>query len=262
MKMGKIVCAGIILGTLCWAQTASTSQINGTVQDASGSAVPGAEIKITQIDTGASRTVNSGTDGSYIIPSLPVGPYTLEVTKPGFAKYEQRGIVLQVASNPTIPVTLKVGDISEHVEVEANASLVETQSTGVGSVIDSQRVVDLPLVGRQVSDLILLSGGAVNAGTTGTAATGPVYPNTTSYNIAGGLPGGNTYTLDGSFHNDVYANASFPLPFPDALQEFKVETSSVPAQYGYHSGQPSAPSRSQAPMSGMARCLNFCATTI
>ena len=63
-----------------------------------------------------------------------------------------------------------------------------------------------------------------------------MYPNTTSYNIAGGLAGGNTYTLDGAFHNDVYANASFPLPFPDALQEFKVETSAVPAQYGYHSG--------------------------
>jgi len=236
MKVGRVVFAAVVLGVLGWAQTASTSQINGTVQDASGAAVPGADIMITQTDTGATRTVSSGTDGSYIIPSLPVGPYSLEVTKPGFAKYEQRGIVLQVASNPTIPVTLKVGDISEHVEVEANASLVETQSTGVGSVIDSQRVVDLPLVGRQVSDLILLSGGAVNAGTTGTAATGPVYPNTTSYNIAGGLPGGNTYTLDGSFHNDVYANASFPLPFPDALQEFKVETSSVPAQYGYHSG--------------------------
>jgi len=206
------------------------------VQDASGAAVPGAEIKITQSNTGATRTVTSGADGSYVIPSLPVGPYLLEVTKAGFANYKQTGIVLQVATNPTIPITLKVGDVSEHVQVEANASLVETQSTGVGSVIDSQRVVDLPLVGRQVSDLILLSGGAVNAGTTGTAATGPVYPNTTSYNIAGGLPGGNTYTLDGAFHNDVYANASFPLPFPDALQEFKVETSSVPAQYGYHSG--------------------------
>src|ERR1700680_3791582 len=220
---------------LGWAQAVSTSQISGTVQDSSGLAVPGAEVKVTQTDTGAIRAVVSGPDGAYVIPSLPVGPYSLEVTKEGFTRYVQTGIWLQVATNPAIPVTLKVGAVSERIQVEANAAMVETQSTGVGQVIDSQRVLDLPLVGRQVTDLVVLSGAAFNAGTAPAGNRG-VYPNVSSFSVAGGLAAGNIYTLDGGFYSDVTAGASLPLPYPDALQEFKVETSSLPAQYGYHSG--------------------------
>jgi len=233
--IARIAFLGVSLGTLGWTQAISTSLISGTVTDASGLAVPGAQVKAIQTDTGAIRTVTTGADGSYVLPTLPVGPYSLEVTKEGFATYVQTGIVLQVASNPTIPVILKVGSVSEQVQVEANAALVETQSTGVGQVINSQQVLNLPLVGRQVTDLVVLSGGAVNAGTTSTNNRG-VYPNVTSFSIAGGLAAGNIVTLDGSFHNDIYADSSLPLPFPDALQEFKVETSALPAQYGYHSG--------------------------
>jgi hypothetical protein len=225
----------LVLASIACAQAVSTAQINGTVQDASGSAVTGAAVQVTQTDTGAVRTATSGPDGSFILPSLPVGPYSLEVTKQGFATYVRTGIVLQVASNPAIPVTLTIGAVSEHVQVEANATMVETQSTGVGQVIDSRRVLDLPLVGRQVTDLVVLSGGAVNLGTTTTNNRG-VYPNVSSFSVAGGLGGGNIFALDGAFHNDVYALSALPLPFPDALLEFKVETSSLPAQYGYHSG--------------------------
>jgi len=234
-RFARIVLISFGIASLAWAQAVSTAQIGGVVQDSTGLAVPGAEIKVTQTDTGAARTATSNADGSYVLPSLPVGPYTLEVKKQGFTTYVQTGIVLQVASNPAIPVTLKVGAVTEQVQVEANAALVETQSTGIGQVIDSQRVLDLPLVGRQVSDLVVLSGGAVNAGTTTTNNRG-VYPNVTSFSIAGGLAGGNMFLLDGAFHSDVYALSALPLPFPDALQEFKVETSSLPAQYGYHSG--------------------------
>jgi len=234
-RFAKIVLTGLAIATLVWAQAVSTAQISGVVQDSTGLAVPGAEVTVTQTDTGAMRTTISNADGSYVLPSLPVGPYTLVVKKAGFASYIQSGIVLQVATNPAIPVMLKVGAVTEQIQVEANAALVETQSTGIGQVIDSQRVVDLPLVGRQVTDLVVLSGGAVNEGTTTTNNRG-VYPNVTSFSIAGGLSGGNMYTLDGAFHSDVYALSALPLPFPDALQEFKVETSSLPAQYGYHSG--------------------------
>src|SRR5450631_1868347 len=199
-RCARIVLVGLGIAALVWAQAVSTAQIGGVVQDSTGLAVPGAEVKVTQTDTGAIRTATSNADGSYVLPSLPVGPYTLEVKKPGFATYVQTGIVLQVATNPAIPVTLKVGAVTEQVQVEANAALVETQSTGIGQVIDSQRVVDLPLVGRQVTDLVVLSGGAVNAGTTTTNNRG-VYPNVTSFSVAGGLAGGNIITLDGAFHN-------------------------------------------------------------
>ena len=102
-----------------WAQV-STAQIQGTVQDASGLAVQGAEVKAMQTETGTVRTAITGVDGGYALPDLPVGPYQLEVTKEGFSKYVQTGIVLQVASNPTIPISLKVGQVTEQVSVQAD----------------------------------------------------------------------------------------------------------------------------------------------
>ncbi len=188
---------------------------------------------MTGTETGAIRTTTSGPDGSYALTNLPVGHYQLEVTKEGFSKYVQTGIELQVASNPTIDVALKVGSVSEQVQVEAAAAMVETQSTAVGQVIDSQRVVDLPLIGRQVTDLITLSGAAA-LGSDTNLNTSRNY-STPTISVAGGLASGTSYVLDGAMHNDPYNNLTLPLPFPDAMQEFKVETSALPAQYGMHS---------------------------
>jgi hypothetical protein len=144
--------------TYLWGQAASTSQITGTVKDQTGAVLPGAEVTATQTDTGAKRMVVSDETGSYILTNLPIGPYRLEVGLPGFRTYVQTGIILQVGSNPTIPVVLAVGQVSEQVEVAADAALVETRSTGVGQVIDNQRVLELPLNGRQATELIFLSG--------------------------------------------------------------------------------------------------------
>ena len=217
------------------AQDVSTSQIKGTVQDPSGAAVPGAEVKVTQTDTGASRTAITDSDGAYILTSLAIGPYRLEVSKEGFSKYVQSGIVLQIASNPTIEVSLRVGSVSEQIQVEANTTMVETQSSGVGGVVDMKRVLDLPLIGRNVQDLITTTG-AATGGSDGAQLSARNYPGIQAFSVAGGLATGTSYTLDGSMHNDVYTNSTLPLPFPDALQEFKVETSALPAQYGMHSG--------------------------
>src|ERR1700737_3557949 len=114
------------LGTCLWGQ--ATSQIQGVVLDPAGAAVPAAEIKATQTDTGGGRPTTSGADGTYALANLAIGPYRLEVTKPGFSTYVQTGIVLQVASNPTVDVSLKIGAVNEQVQVEANAALVETQA--------------------------------------------------------------------------------------------------------------------------------------
>ncbi|MGB6946813.1 MAG: TonB-dependent receptor [Bryobacteraceae bacterium] len=232
MRIFAAVLLGILLASAAvWAQAISSAQLKGTVQDPSGSAVAGAQVTVTQTDTGASRTVTTGTDGGYLFTELPIGPYQLQVSKEGFSKAVQSGIVLQVASNPTIDVTLKVGAVNEQVVVEAAATMVETQNTGVGQVIDQQRVVDLPLNGRQVTDLILLTGGA----NTSTLAGRASYPSSTAVSIGGGGVGTVSYFLDGGTHNDPLSNQNLPLPFPDAVQEFKVETNSLPAQYGYHS---------------------------
>ena len=147
----RLSLACVLAAGIAAAQSVSTSQISGIVQDSSGLPVPNAEIKITQLATGAVRTTTSAPDGAYLFPNLPVGPYQLEVTKEGFAKYLQSGIVLQVDTNPEIGIVLKVGSVAEQVVVEAGAAMVETHSTGVGQVVDSQRIVDLPLNGRQAT---------------------------------------------------------------------------------------------------------------
>src|SRR5213594_1836337 len=215
--------------TVLWAQ--STAQVSGTVKDQSGAVLPGVEVTITQTATGLARSILSNETGSYVLPNLPVGPYRLEAGLPGFRKFAQTGIVLQVGSNPVINISLQLGQVAETVEVQADAALVETRATGVGQVIDNVRVLELPLNGRQVTELIILSGAAVGGGTQGTNRTWP----TDVISVGGGLNNGLTYLLDGGTHNDPYGNLNLPLPFPDALQEFKVETSAVPAQYGQHS---------------------------
>src|SRR5881296_2482658 len=116
----------------------AASQISGTVKDQSGAVLPGVEITATQTDTGIARSTVSNETGSYVLPNLPVGPYRLEAALPGFRTFVQTGIVLQVNSNPQINITLEVGQVAETVEVQANATLVETRSTGVGQVIENE----------------------------------------------------------------------------------------------------------------------------
>jgi hypothetical protein len=229
-----VLCVSVCAAGL-FAQSAATSQIAGTIQDASGLAIPGAQVRAIQTDTGLTREATSSADGGYILPSLPSGPYRLEVTKAGFSKYVQNGIVLQVASNPTIDAKLQVGSVTQQIQVEASAAMVETRSSGVGQVVDQQRVVDLPLNGRTATDLIQLAGAAAAAPNADLVST-KNYPNEAPLSIAGGLATGTTYILDGGTHNDPFNSLNLPLPFPDALQEFKVETSALPAQYGQHSG--------------------------
>src|SRR5437667_12213570 len=121
-----------------WAQ--ATAQISGAVQDQSGAVLPGSEITATQTDTGVSRTTITNETGYYVLPNLPLGPYRLEAGLPGFRTFVQTGIVLQVGSNPTINVSLQVGQISEQVEVQANAGLVEPRSLRGGSVVETARI--------------------------------------------------------------------------------------------------------------------------
>ena len=236
--MGRLSTALLVNILACgalWAQSVAVSQISGTVQDSSGLPVPGAQVRVTQTATGLTRTVDSGPDGAYVITSLPVGPYQLEVKKDGFTTFVQTGIVLQVDSNPTIDATLKVGSVNEQIVVEAGASMVETHSTGVGQVIDQQRIVDLPLNGRLATDLIPLAGASA-AAPLADLYSAKNYPNETVVSVAGGQAIGTTYLLDGGTYNDPFNNLNLPFPFPDALQEFNVETSALPAQYGQHSG--------------------------
>ncbi len=221
---------GLFTSAVVWGQ--ATAQMHGTVQDASGAAVPGADVKATQTDTGISRTVMSGADGGFVLTNLPLGPYRVEVTKEGFTKYVQSGVLLQVNSDPAIEASLKVGAVTEQVVVEANAAQVETRSSGIGEVVQTQRIVDLPLNGRNVTDLITLAGGAVNFGNIRSS----FFANLPMISIAGqassGEPFGTDYSLDGANHVNFMTGTTMPIAFPDAVQEFKVESSGQTASHG------------------------------
>src|SRR5437660_3120419 len=128
----------ILNSTQVWAQ--ATAQISGAARDQSGAVLPGVEITATQTDTGITRSAVTNETGSYVLTNLPIGPYRLEAALPGFRTYAQSGIVLQVNSSPVINVALEVGQVSEQVEVQANAALVETRSVGVGQVMENARI--------------------------------------------------------------------------------------------------------------------------
>src|SRR5256886_7639763 len=132
-QVGLSLIVGIFISALgcgsLWAQ--ATAQISGTVKDASGAVLPGVDITATQTETGISRMTVTNETGSYVLPNLPLGPYRVEATLPGFRTFVQSGIVLEVNASPLINPVLEVGQVSEQVEVQANAALVETRSAGV-----------------------------------------------------------------------------------------------------------------------------------
>ncbi len=231
LKTFLLLIAAVVCSSSLFAQ-GQLSQISGTVLDSTGAAIPDATVKVTNTATDLVRTVVTDSAGNYVITNLPVGPYRLEVTKEGFASFAQTGIVLQVATNPVVNATLKIGSVSEQVQVEANAALVESQATSVGTVMENQRILELPLNGRVATDLIQYTPGVIPQGVAGNGG----YPHTQQFVIAGGQAFGVAFYLDGSVYNNPWDLANMPLPMPDALQEFKVETSTMTASNGIHAG--------------------------
>ncbi|GAA3754420.1 TonB-dependent receptor [Terriglobus aquaticus] len=216
------------------AQAAGTASVQGTVKDATGAAVPNAEVVYTNTETGAQRTVKSGGSGDYSIPNVPVGNYTIKVSAPGFTGFQQRG-VLEVGNAATVDATLSVGSESQVVEVQAGVAALETETVNYKQVVDQTRINELPLNGRQATQLALITGGAVTP-PANDIQTSKNYANSTVISIAGGQGNYNNYVLDGGYHTDNFTNTNLPFPFPDALREFSVESNSLPARNGVHPG--------------------------
>ena len=217
------------------AQAVSIASVTGRVVDPSGAVVSGAEIKMTAVDTGIVHNAVTNGSGIYTLPTLPIGAYTLQARAPGFQTYVQRGIVLQVNEAAQINVTLTVGQTTQSVEVQANAAMVQAQTNNIAQVIDQRRIVQLPLNGRNPMELITIAGASVNH-SDGTNTGSKSFATSESIAIAGGAGDQTNYLLDGGDFNDSFTNVNLPFPFPDALQEFSVETSGLPARDGLHPG--------------------------
>jgi len=215
----------VLTSSTIWAQ--ATAQISGAVRDQTGAVLAGVEITATQTETGVTRMTVTNETGAYVLSNLAVGPYRLEAALPGFRTFVQTGIVLQVNASSVINLALEVGQVTEQIEVQADAALVETRTSSVGLVIESQRISELPLNGRNVGDLITLAGAAVQTG----IVTGRLFSGA-QIAIGGGVPTGTDYSLDGANHINFLTGVGLDLPFPDATQEFKVETGGLSANRG------------------------------
>ncbi|MGH9352384.1 MAG: carboxypeptidase regulatory-like domain-containing protein, partial [Terriglobia bacterium] len=235
---GLLFVMPIVLGTagIARAQAVASAQIHGVITDPSGGVIPGAQVQATETNTGQLRATVSNASGAYVLPNLPVGPYRLAVISRGFRTHIQSGIVLQVGDNIQANITLQVGAVSQQVQVSAGAEMVQTEDTSVSEVIDQRRINDLPLNGRQVTQLILLSGAAQTPPDLSNYVTTHNYPSSTTVSVAGGQENGNNYLLDGGDNNDSEDSVNLPYPFPDALQEFSVQTYGLSARYGLHPG--------------------------
>jgi hypothetical protein len=212
-----------------------TGKIRGTVQDASGGVVSDAKVTAIQAETGLVRTVPSDSQGAYLLVELPIGHYRLEAEAKGFQKYVQGGITLDVDDTATVPIHLAVGTATQQVEVQANAQMIETTITNLGQTVEEREVLDLPLNGRNFSQLGLLQPGVVPI-TPGLAEAGGSLRSGQAYAVNGQRPESNNFLIDGANNfNSVDGGLVIQLPI-DSIAEFRILTHTASAEFGHSSG--------------------------
>src|SRR5579885_1700504 len=222
------------------AQTA-TAEVSGTVTDASGGVVASAKVTVTNSETGTSREGSTDSSGAYIFTLLQPGFYNLSVEAPGFRKTVRNGVELRVNQRAEVNLQLQVGQVTDTVEVAASAPLLESQSSTLGSVIDTQLTEELPLNGRNFVQLATLSPG-VNG--TGYSVSGTIMSGTrpddrrpgTEIFSNGNREGSNDFLYDGIDNNDRLTLSIVLRPGVEAIREFKVQTNLFSADQGRNSG--------------------------
>jgi hypothetical protein len=230
-------CIALVTGAGA-AMAQQSTQITGRITDQSDAVVAGAEVAVTNTDTGIRRATTSNELGYYTVPLLQPGPYRLSIKRQGFRTLNRTGIILEAEQTARVDAVLEIGTLAETVEVSANVSQVETSSATLKEVVDEQRIRELPLNGRDATQLVLLLPGVYATNDTsglrqGGSGRGIVQPGVASNGARGNMV---SYTLDGAFHNDTYTNVALAFPNPDALQEFTVQTNNFSAEYGRAAG--------------------------
>lgn len=226
LQCAVFFCVLAILGSPTWAQTRAS--LRGSVTDQSGGVVVGAKVVLTNTGTGISRTVTTGSDGSYLFDSVAVGKYSLKVDRSGFATFIQDGIVLELNQNGRQDVALKVGQEAQTIEVTSNVVQVDTTSAVLGKVENERMINDLPLLDRDTLQLGLLQAGVF--------APDPDDGSGNPFSVSGQRSESLTFLLDGGNNTDFLGNNIVVSPNPDAVEEFKILTNNYDAQYGRTSG--------------------------
>ena len=231
-----VVCAIL---PVCFAQQTSAT-LSGVAMDSSGAVLPGVSIRVTNLSTNAMRETRTDSSGSYSMPFLPAGDYTVDASLQGFQAQKVERITLQVQQAARVDFNFKVGEVSESVEVSASGALLQTETSTVGTVIDSGKIVDLPLNGRNFVQLAQLIPG-VQAGTPGSITVrrgrGSIGQQDSPFGSTGMSANGsrdtaNRYFIDGIEFMDYDAMTYSFSPSVDSIAEFKVETSTYSAESG------------------------------
>ncbi len=227
-----LLAVGLLVGASSGsAQTTGT--LLGSVTDQRGAAIPSASVRVTNTDTGFTKTATPTSEGSYVIPLLPIGHYSISVTAAGFESFTQSGVLVAVAQDIRVDVKLQIGQVAQTVTVNGNAINVDTTTATLGETVDNARLEDLPLNGRNAADLLATLPGVADV-------SAPVYQTGArggpSYSIAGSRTDFGNMQLDGTTITDALSNSNQNLPTPDALAEFRVLTDSYGAEYGRAGG--------------------------
>jgi hypothetical protein len=234
----SIFCAAVIMfgaATLLRSQTAGTASIQGTVTDNSGAVIPSAEVTATSATTGVKHVTKSDGNGLYSFPNIAIGSYSIDASATGFSHYHQTGITLDVGSSIAVNVSLKIGTTEQTVEVQAQGLSLQTEDSTLKQTVDEKTLTEMPLNGRQMTNLVTLMGGAVPAPGNDIVGSKTFYSSVV-ISIAGGQGNFTDYRLDGVDNNDYMTNINLPFPFPDAVAEFSVESTDLGASQGLHPG--------------------------
>jgi hypothetical protein len=223
------------------AQTAGTGALAGTVSDPSGAVVLGAQVSVTNEATGVKRQVTTQGNGSYFVPLLLPGSYKVEVSMTGFKLATVRGIRVDVTETARLDLKLEVGSTQEQVGVTADAQMLQTDSSTLGRVVGPELVTDLPLVTRNYTDIVTLSPGiAVNVRDATNLGSGSGSEDQGNFRVNGSFGRDNNFQMNGVPINDLFSREDFtggiPIPNPDTIGEFKVQTGTTDASYGSTAG--------------------------
>src|SRR2546425_699302 len=211
----------------------TTASISGIISDSTGAVIPGIEATATQQETRFMRTAVADETGHYRIEFLPLGIYRIDVTTPGFKKFSQAGIVLDVNRNARVDAVLEVGGVAEEVSITADAPRVNTSDASIGSTVSNREIVSLPLVNRDLYTLLTLTPG-VDQSDASNPLGSPAQISVVNGSSSG--TGSITYYLDGGNNTAGLRNTGNSLPSPDAVQEFRVITNSYSAEFGRFAG--------------------------
>jgi hypothetical protein len=234
--MLKFFCALTILAALPMFAQQSTATITGTVTDPQGASVVGAQIRVIQTDTSAVFRTTSNDSGNYTAPGLAVGRYRVEVEAQGFKKVIRSGIVLQVNQNARVDIGMEIGAVTESISVTAEAALVDTGSATLGQVVENRRLQELPVNGRSALAFTFLTAGVVsNSGPT-QSGFGDRGAALSSVSINGGANALNASMLDGNNNTLSFVGEVAIPPAVDAVEEFKVQSGPMSAEFGFTSG--------------------------